>query len=126
VVHYSKLSKVVVDAPADSHDAEVAFWQAALGVQLTRVERFPEFHGADVPETGVGLLTQQIGAGPARVHVDIHCSDRAAEVARLEKLGATVLHDGEYWTVMRDPAGLAFCVIPDRRLNESNATAWPS
>jgi hypothetical protein len=124
VVHYSKLSKIVVDVPADAHDVEVAFWQAALGVPLTRLDRFPEFHGGDPPRGDVGFLVQHIGAGPARVHLDIHCSDRAAEVARLERLGATLVDDGEYWSVMRDPAGLLFCVIPDRSLNESNATTW--
>ena len=73
----------------------------------------------------MGLLTQQIGDGPARVHIDIPTTDRAAEVARLRKLGASVVDDGEHWTVMRDPAGLVFCVVPDRTLNESNARAWP-
>jgi len=43
----------------------------------------------------------------------------------LEKLGAILVDDREHWAIMRSPAGLAFCVVPDRALNESNARAWP-
>jgi catechol 2,3-dioxygenase-like lactoylglutathione lyase family enzyme len=124
VTHFSRLSKIVIDAPPAVHDAELAFWRGALGLELTRFERFPEYHGADLPGD-FGLLTQALGDGPPRVHLDIHTSDRAAEVARLERLGATLVDDGEHWAIMRDPAGLVFCVIPDRRLDATNATEWP-
>ena len=124
VPHFSRLSKIVIDAPAESHDAELAFWRDALGVTLLNFERFPEYHGGDLPG-GFGLLTQVLGEGAPRVHLDIHTTDRAAEVARLQRLGATLVDDGEHWAIMRDPAGLVFCVIPDRRLDASNATEWP-
>jgi hypothetical protein len=101
--HYSRFSRLVVDVPAETHDAELAFWQGALGKPFTQAKRFPEYHWA---------------------HIDIHTSDRAAEVARLSALGASMVDDGEHWAIMRDPAGLVFCVIPDEALNESNATAW--
>jgi hypothetical protein len=123
VTYYSKLSKVVVDVPAAVHDAEVAFWTGALGTPLERYERFPEYHGAGLPY-GLGFLTQEIGSGSARVHLDIHTTDREAEVARLQALGAVLVDDGEHWAIMRDPAGLVFCVIPDSRLDESNAQRW--
>lgn len=52
-----------------------------------------------------------------RMHVDIHLepdADRAAEVARLEALGATRLYEGgqghHTWTTMADPEGNEFCV----------------
>jgi len=32
--HYSRVLKVVIDAPPDLHDQELAFWQSALGQQL--------------------------------------------------------------------------------------------
>jgi hypothetical protein len=123
-MHYSRLSRIVVDTPVDTHDAEVAFWRDALSVPLTRYERFPDYHGAALAG-GFGLLVQRLGTGPARVHLDIHASDRAAEVARLTRLGATVVDDGEHWTIMRDPAGLVFCVVPDSSLDASNANEWP-
>ena len=122
--HYSRFSRLVVDVPAETHDAELAFWQGALGKPFTRAKRFPEYHWAELPGDGNGMLLQRLGDGPARVHIDIHTSDRTAEVARLSALGASMVDDGEHWAIMRDPAGLVFCVIPDEALDESNATAW--
>jgi Glyoxalase-like domain len=126
MVHYSRLSQIVVDAPAETHDAEVAFWRGALGIPLARNERFPAFHGAPLSTPGLGFLVQHLGTGPARVHVDIHTDDLAAEVARLEKLGATVIDDAQGWTILRDPAGLLICVVPDPRIDATNATGWPA
>jgi Glyoxalase-like domain len=47
-------------------------------------------------------------------------------VARLEKLGAELVQQAHFWQVMRDPAGLLFCVIPESpgTLDESNAQRW--
>jgi hypothetical protein len=125
MAHFSRLSRIVVDVPADTHDAAVAFWGGALGSPLTPSKLFPDYHWARLPGEGYGLLVQRLGDGPARLHLDIHATDRPAEVARLVQLGAGVLDDGEHWTIMRDPAGLVFCVVPDENLNETNATAWP-
>jgi hypothetical protein len=60
------------------------------------------------------------------VHIDIHTDDLAAEVARLERLGAERVQQVHSWQVMRDPPGLLFCVIPEPRgsLSESNAQRW--
>jgi predicted enzyme related to lactoylglutathione lyase len=53
-------------------------------------------------------------AGENRVHVDLGTADRAADVARLVKLGATVIDEHVYpgfaWTVLTDPAGNEFCI----------------
>jgi hypothetical protein len=45
-----------------------------------------------------------------RLHLDIRGEGRAAEVARLRKLGATVRDEHEAYTVMLDPEGNEFCV----------------
>ncbi|MEO6714197.1 MAG: VOC family protein, partial [Mycobacteriales bacterium] len=51
-----------------------------------------------------------------RVHLDLRpgVDDRAAEVARLEALGARKLWDGQQgpqtWVTMADPEGNEFCV----------------
>ena len=126
VTHFSRLSKVVIDiAPAD-HDREVAFWQAATGLPLTRFERYPEYHGVGLNGVDFSLLTQHLGSGPSRVHLDIHTDDLDAEVARLEHLGAERVQRIQAWQLMRDPAGLVFCVVPDPpgTLNEGNAHRW--
>ncbi|MEV6394277.1 VOC family protein [Streptomyces sp. NPDC051907] len=52
-----------------------------------------------------------------RLHLDLHigAEGRAAEVARLEALGATRLYDVDEptgaWTTMADPEGNEFCVV---------------
>jgi Glyoxalase-like domain len=58
------------------------------------------------------LLMQRLESGPPRVHLDIHTDDLDAEVARLERLGAQRVQRVQTWWVMRDPAGLPFCVLP--------------
>jgi hypothetical protein len=126
VAHYSRLSKVVIDVPPDGHDRELAFWSAAIGQPLTQFDRHPEYHGAVLHGQELGLLVQRLDQGPARVHVDIHTDDLPAEVARLEELGAEQVQQVHSWQVMRDPAGMLFCVIPEQpgELNEDNAQRW--
>ena len=121
VTHHSRLEKIVIDvAPAD-HDAEVAFWAAATGKPLTRFEKHPEYHGAELTEH-MGLLIQRLEDGESRVHLDIHTDDLEAEVKRLESLCAQQVAQHHGWHVMSDPAGMVFCVIPDRRVDGTNAT----
>ena len=127
MAHYSRLLKIVIDVPDAGHDREVAFWAAATGSALDRFDRHPEYHGAALPGSEFWLLVQRLDdAGPARVHVDIHTDNLDAEVARLEKLGAERVQQAHGWWVMRDPAGLPFCVIPSTpgSLDDSNAQRW--
>jgi hypothetical protein len=125
VAHFSRLFKVVIDVPASGHDRELSFWEAAVGQPLSRFD-YPEYHGAALHGQNFWLLTQRLGEGTARVHVDIHTDDLAAEVDRLERLGAERVQGVHSWWVMRDPAGLLFCVIPDPvgTLNDRNAHRW--
>jgi predicted enzyme related to lactoylglutathione lyase len=126
MAHHSRLNKIVIDVPAADHDGEVTFWSAALGQQLKQGERFPEYHGAALHGEEFGFLVQRLGQGPARVHLDIHTDDLEAEVARLEALGAEKVEFVHAWWILRDPAGLLFCVVPepDGSLNDTNAQRW--
>jgi hypothetical protein len=126
VVHYSKLLKIVIDVPPAEHDRELAFWSAATGQPLAQFDRHPQYHGAALHGQDLWLLIQRLDEGQGRVHIDIHTDDPIAEMARLEKLGAELVEQAHSWWVMRDPAGLLFCIIPERpgTLNESNAQCW--
>jgi Glyoxalase-like domain len=126
VAHHSRLSKIVIDVPPAGHDRELAFWSAAAGQPLTRFDSHPEYHGAGLPGQEFGLLIQRLDHGPARVHIDIHTDDLAAEMTRLEELGAERVRQVHSWWIMRDPAGLLFCVIPEPAgsLSDSNARRW--
>lgn len=124
--HYSRVDKIVIDVAADDHDRELAFWQGATGGETSRSERYPEFHWSTLPGQDVAMLVQSLDDGASRVHLDIHTDDLEAEVARLERLGATRVREVNGWWIMRDPAGLLFCVIPDPpgALNDANARRW--
>jgi Glyoxalase-like domain len=119
------MSTVVIDVPTGDHDHELAFWEAAVGQPLSQFD-YPEYHGGQLPRQDFWLLIQRLGEGAARVHVDIHTDDVDAEVERLERLGAQRVQRAHSWWVMRDPAGLLFCVIPDPSgtLNDGNAHRW--
>ena len=125
MAHFSRLTMAVIDVPASDHDRELSFWEAALGQPLTRLD-YPEYHGTQLHGQDFGLLVQRLGGGPARVHLDVHTDDLAAEVDRLERLGAERVQLVRSWQVMRDPAGLLFCVVPDPpgTLSEDNARRW--
>jgi glyoxalase superfamily protein len=61
----------------------------------------------------------------SRVHLDIETDDIAAEVARLEQLGATVVARPERWVVMQAPTGQRFCVVRVQRPGfPKNANRW--
>ena len=92
--------------------ARAAFWSAAVGQPLTRFDTHPEYHGAVLQGQEFELLIQRLGDGPGRVHLDIHTDGLAAEIARLEELGAERVQQVDSWWILRDPAGLLFCVIP--------------
>jgi hypothetical protein len=123
--HYSRLLKVVIDAPPDLHDRELAFWQGALGQELPGIYS-AEYHGAFLRGHDLMLLMQRLESGAPRVHLDIHTDDLDAEVTRLERLGAERVQKVQGWQVMRDPAGLLFCVLPmsPGELNDENAQRW--
>lgn len=57
-----------------------------------------------------------------RLHLDLRPDDQAAEVARLEALGATRMDIGQggdvTWVVMADPEGNEFCVLRGRSAAE--------
>src|SRR3546814_1984640 len=79
----------------------------------TKMEQYTILNHAADPNR---LVIQAIDEGHAGVHFDVHTDDLDAEVERLQELGATVVdpqwrdHPGR-WVVMRDPAGIPFCLV---------------
>jgi hypothetical protein len=51
---------------------------------------------------------------------------RLGDHARVERLGAEGVQKVKTWWVMRDPAGLLFCLLPmsPGSLNDENARRW--
>ncbi len=104
---------VTFDCDEPRHLAE--FWRQATGGEIA--ENWDEFVTLRTPGLGVEHLAfgrAEAKAGKNRVHLDFAADDRPAEVARLQRLGATVLAEHELpglaWTVLADPDGNEFCV----------------
>jgi hypothetical protein len=125
MAHYSTVLKVVIDVPPADHDHELAFWRGAIGQDLPRLG-FAEYHGTALRGHDFWLLVQRLDGGTPRVHLDIHTDDLDAELTRLQRLGAERIQQVHTWWVMRDPAGLLFCVLPEEpgSLNDDNARRW--
>ena len=106
----SLVDQMCLDVPVGVFDAEADFWAALTGWPR-RVGSRPEFDALVRPEAvPLRLLLQRVGGGPAGMHLDLACADRAAEVARHERWGARVVAVRERWTTLRDPAGRVYCV----------------
>ena len=110
----------------DVHDLKKVanFWAAALDWKITfedenevclelqdgspEVGRIPDILFIKVPDEKVVKN---------RLHLDLRPKDQAAEVARLEALGARQIDIGQNrdstksWVVMADPEGNEFCVL---------------
>jgi hypothetical protein len=75
--HYSRVLKVVIDAPPRSArpgTGILAFWQGALGQELPEIYS-AEYHGAFLRGNDLMLLMQRLESGAPRVHLDIHTDD---------------------------------------------------
>lgn len=108
----SLLDQVCLDIPASAHDDECRFWANLTGWPHAS-GRFPEFSSLEKPaDQPLRILLQRRNddEGPVRAHLDLSSSDRVAEVVRHRSLDATLVHESGHWTVLRDPAGLEYCV----------------
>jgi hypothetical protein len=109
----SIVDQVCLDIPLDRHDTECAFWTALTGWELRQSPVAKEIHHLVRPVgMPIRLLLQRLGeaAGQVRAHPDLACSDRAAETTRHLALGADLVRENDRWTVLRSPAGSAYCI----------------
>src|SRR5690606_38648366 len=88
------------------------FWSAALGLAVVD----PDSGGAGIYaelEPGPGALHIEVQKvrHDSRVHLDIETDDIAAEVVRLQALGANIVERLPRWVVMQAPTGRRFCVV---------------
>ncbi len=111
------LDKVTFDCAETMRVAK--FWAEALGFDL---DPGSEADGAlirDPSGRSDGIYFQPVPESKIaknRVHLDLRpTGSMAAEVERLEGLGATIVErvdeGGSFWTVMHDPEGNELCVL---------------
>jgi hypothetical protein len=111
-MHRSRLTSVLIDVAAEAFGAEASFWSGALGRAPVPAATNEDYQPLEGLVSGLAVMVQRIGAGATpRLHLDIETDDVEAEVRRLERLGAVRVEAVETWWIMRDPAGLLFCVV---------------
>jgi Glyoxalase-like domain len=99
-----------------------SFWENALGWRRTFEDDDEIVLEPPAGSPGEGLIPDllflrvpETKTIKNRLHFDLRPSDQAAEVARLEELGATRASVGQEadvtWVVLADPDGNEFCVL---------------
>ena len=120
----------VESVAVDCHDpsALATFWAEVLGWRRTDDE--PDEVGIE-PQPGSpqhggpGLLFLRVPDDKTvknRLHIDLRPDDQAAELARVEALGAQRVDIGQgddvTWVVLADPEGNEFCILRALRPDE--------
>lgn len=124
----ARLREIVIDA---DYPASLArFWAAAIDgyavrpydeaeiARLASIGLTPETDKYVLVDGPGPIICCQLREGPRlernRIHLDLATTDRAAEVERLQSLGATFWYEAGNFTVLRDPEGNQFCVADAR------------
>ena len=119
-MHRSRINGILIDCNVEDIGEAARFWAAALGRPID--SDHPGTRGnyvmLETPPDEISVQIQRV-EHESRVHIDIETDDIAAEVERLEKLGATVDRRMERWVVMRAPSGQRFCIVRVQR------PSWP-
>ena len=125
-MHRSRINGILIDCNVDDIQEAARFWAEALGRPVNpnhRGTRGDYVMLEDRPDQ-ISIQIQRVDH-ESRVHIDIETDDIAAEVARLEKLGATVDKKLERWVVMRAPSGQRFCIVRVQRDGfDKDANVW--
>lgn len=111
--HHSLVDQVSIDVPPSQFEEECAFWADRTGWPLMDFPARPEFRAVTRPEgQPIRILLQRLDdeVSRATAHFDIGSDDRDAETARHVGLGASVVSRHQWWTVLRDPTGAAYCI----------------
>ena len=125
-MHKSQLGGFIIDCKTDDIGAAATFWGGALGMKPGPGSEpgQPDYAGFARPENGLNIEVQAVDH-ESRIHLDIETDDIAAEVARLERLGARRVKSVRDWVVMEAPTGQRFCVVPAFRENfAAEANRW--
>jgi hypothetical protein len=126
-MHRSRLATIVIDCAEPDYEEGLAFWSRALGREEVPLDglRYTSLRGRVGGKGGPFLLLQRVPEVERAVRLDIETDDVAAEVARLERLGARVKARISRHVVMEAPTGHAFCVVPVYREDfPAKAAEW--
>jgi hypothetical protein len=125
-MHHSRLCALLIDCNTPNVDDAARFWAQALGrpVDMAHPGTRGNYRMLQTPPDEAIVQIQKV-EHESRVHLDIETDDIAAEVGRLERLGAKVVDRLERWVVMEAPTGQRFCVVRIQRPGfPKNANRW--
>ena len=96
-----------LDLAPDSLDEGVAFWRGVTGYSIspTRGE-YDEFATLVPPDGDDFLRVQRLGAGPSRLHLDVHAPDHG-------------------FAVHSSPGGFTWCTVSHPAAVRPAAATWP-
>ena len=126
-MHRSRLNGILIDCNTEDIDGAARFWAEALGrpVDLDHRGSRGDYRMLAGQPQQPSIQLQRVDH-ESRVHLDIETNDIPAEVARLERLGATVDRRLERWVVMRAPSSQRFCVVRVQRDGfDDDSSTWP-
>lgn len=106
------VDQVSIDCDPDLFDDEVRFWSSITG-WVPLAARATEFVPLDRPVAmplRIMLQRRSQAVGPTSCHLDVACDDVANAANEHSERGAALIGRHEYWTVMADPAGTAYCL----------------
>lgn len=124
-MHHSRLAGFIIDCKDTAPDQAARFWSSALGMPSLGADG-SAYEVLDASARDLHIEVQRV-SHESRLHLDIETDDQAAEVARLEALGAKQVGQGPRWVVMEAPTGQRFCVIHARAplAGLPGANVWP-
>jgi hypothetical protein len=111
--HTSYVDQVCLDIPPGRYDDELDFWTAVTGWARRDPGTGSEFGRLTPgPDQPLQLLLQRLDDEQAAVtaHLDWSSTDREAEIQQHVAAGAELQKSFAGWTVLRDPAGMTYCI----------------
>jgi len=114
----ARLDQITLDIGPSAYEDEVAFWTRMTGWEAEPTNQ-PEYqHLRTARDFPFRILAQRLAADrEPGAHIDFATADREAARARHELAGATYVREGAEWHVMRDTAGIEYC-LTDRSLEQ--------
>jgi hypothetical protein len=110
----SRADQLCVDVPPQAFDHELVFWQSLTGWPQAGTRSLEFRRLISPPDLPLRFLLQRLDTAErgrsTAAHVDLACSDVDAETERHVALGATAVRRHHWWQVLRDPAGLEYCI----------------
>lgn len=116
-----------IDVSSGDSAAAARFWCDVTGSSLSgrRGER-GEFTTLGPPDGDPFLRMQDLVAGPAGCHLDLHVDDVASAAEQAIALGAGVRADAGPIVVLASPGGFVFCLVPHRgESHRPTPVRWP-